>query len=382
VHGNAQLWLIKALYFCLSLSLAAQTVQQLESTARERLAAKDANGALAAYQKLAALVPKSAEYEDQIGFLLAATNRSSEAIPHFQRATELDPKMAQAWYHLGVALALTKQTAPAVNALQQAVSLAPGHADYRDRLALAWATLGDAHQQQHRYKEARDAYRQSLKLNPNNDLARNSFGNALVRSGDPAAGLKEFRRILAHDPKNLQVQVNVGFAYIAAGDFKAAIQHLSNYPNDAGAHYDLGIAYKQTDDLPRATAEFERAVALDPSLAEAHYSLALTYIDAGDPDKAISQLRAAVAQRPDYNEAWYMLGNTLKDQGDVKGAIAALRKSVAIDGLNAAAWNNLGLLLRKDGDRAGSAEAFAKAAQIRQAEDLEKQKKLKQGPGN
>jgi predicted Zn-dependent protease len=109
VHESAQFWSTKALYFCLSLSLAAQTVQQLESTARERLTAKDANGALAAYEKLAALVPKSAEYQDQIGFLLAATNRSSDAIPHFQRATELDPKMSPAWYHLGVALALTKQ---------------------------------------------------------------------------------------------------------------------------------------------------------------------------------------------------------------------------------------------------------------------------------
>src|ERR1035441_8965599 len=92
---------------CLSLRLAAQTgatVPQLESTARERLAARDANGALAAYEKLAVLFPKSAAYQDEIGFLLAATNRSAEAIAHFQRATELDPKMAQAWYHLVVAL--------------------------------------------------------------------------------------------------------------------------------------------------------------------------------------------------------------------------------------------------------------------------------------
>src|SRR5580658_9745773 len=171
--------------FCLSLSLAAQTVDQLESTARERLAAKDANGALAAYEKLGALVPRSAAYRDQIGFLLAATNRSSQAIPHFQRATDLDPKFAPAWYHLGAALALTKQTESAINALQKAVALAPGQADYRDRLGLAWATLGDSHQQQHRYKEARNAYREALRLNPANDLARNSYGNALVRSGDP-----------------------------------------------------------------------------------------------------------------------------------------------------------------------------------------------------
>ena len=51
-------------------SLAAQTIPQLEANARQRLSARDANGALAAYEKLAQLNPQSAVYQDQIGFLL------------------------------------------------------------------------------------------------------------------------------------------------------------------------------------------------------------------------------------------------------------------------------------------------------------------------
>jgi Flp pilus assembly protein TadD len=89
-------------------SQLSATVPQLEAEARQRLAARDASGALAAYEKLAELVPKSASYQDEVGFLLAAINRSPDAIPHFRRATELDPRMAQAWYHLGVALWLTQ----------------------------------------------------------------------------------------------------------------------------------------------------------------------------------------------------------------------------------------------------------------------------------
>jgi Flp pilus assembly protein TadD len=53
-----------------------------------------------------------------------------------------------------------------------------------------------------------------------------------------------------------------------------------------------------------------------------------------------------------------------------------LRKSVGLDGLNAGAWNNLGLLLRRTGDKPGSDAAFAKAAEIRKAEELEKEKAL------
>jgi hypothetical protein len=56
---------------CFGFPLAAQTpatVQQLESTARERLAARDANGALAAYEKLAALVPNPPLIRMKSGF--------------------------------------------------------------------------------------------------------------------------------------------------------------------------------------------------------------------------------------------------------------------------------------------------------------------------
>jgi tetratricopeptide (TPR) repeat protein len=136
---------------------------------------------------------------------------------------------------------------------------------------------------------------------------------------------------------------------------------------------------KQIDDLPHASAELERAAELDPSLAEAHYSLGLTYIDAGAADKAIEQFRRAVAQRPEYIDAWYILGTTLRQQGDVAGAIDALRRSVTLDKQNAAAWNNLGLMLRRKGDTAGAQEAFAKAAEIRQAEEHEKEKQLQRG---
>src|SRR5580704_16592769 len=182
----------RTLNACLLLAalLAAQpaTIPDLEASARQRLAAHDAAGALAAYEKLAEMAPKSAVYQDQIGFLLAATNRSADAIPHFRHAIDLDPKMAQAWFHLGAALWLTQQAEPAVDALRNAVRLAPENGDYRFRLgtiynetgqskeaarelarasrlapsnAKIWETLGSAYERRHLFKEARDAYRQA-----------------------------------------------------------------------------------------------------------------------------------------------------------------------------------------------------------------------------
>ncbi|MBV8897429.1 MAG: hypothetical protein JO051_13015, partial [Acidobacteriaceae bacterium] len=71
-------------------------IDQLEASAHRHLADRDVASALADYQKLSELAPSNAGYQDEIGFLLAATNRASEAIPHFERATTLNPKLAEA----------------------------------------------------------------------------------------------------------------------------------------------------------------------------------------------------------------------------------------------------------------------------------------------
>lgn len=394
-----------------SSGLWAQTssVQQLEVSARQHLAARDVAAALSDYEKLAELIPQSADYQDQIGFLLAATNRAAEAIPHFERATALNPKLAQAWFHLGVARLILQQPSGIAD-LQKAVALDPANADYQFRLGTAdkeagryadavvqlraaaqkmpnksavWLSLGEALQQQSQFKQARDAYGRAVQLDPASTPARNGYASMLIKCGDPAGGLVQFRKILEREPDNVRVQVNVGYAYIGAGDYKEAIRYLSQvvkkHPEAGDAHYNLGVAYKEDDDLAHARTELEQAVKFAPTLVEAHYVLATTCVDLGETAEAISQLRTAVEQRPTYSDAWFELGMVLKDQGDVDGAIQALQRSVALDGTDAGAFNTLGLLLKRKGDIEGSKQAFAKAAALRQAEADAKRRKLEQG---
>src|SRR5271167_4086084 len=88
--------------------LAQGDVQEIESRANELKSKGDAAGALAAYQEAAKLDPKSARFQDEIGFLLAVLNQPTEATQYFRHALELDPKFASAHYHLGAALWLAK----------------------------------------------------------------------------------------------------------------------------------------------------------------------------------------------------------------------------------------------------------------------------------
>src|SRR5260370_21206269 len=95
----------------------------------------DAAAALRAFEKASSLDPKSAEVEDEIGFLLAATNRQSEAIPHLIKAAQLDPSFAPAHYHLGVAYWLAKDPDRSIPELALAVQPPPPDAASRNRLA-------------------------------------------------------------------------------------------------------------------------------------------------------------------------------------------------------------------------------------------------------
>src|ERR1017187_5347662 len=127
---------------CLSIAVAAQTAAQLKQQAEVLKARGDAAGALALIGRAAAANPKSAELEDETGFLLAVLNRSPEAKPHFERAIELEPGFAPAQFHLGVLYCLPKRPNHAIPLLQAACRLAPSVSDYHLKLGLSFFEVG------------------------------------------------------------------------------------------------------------------------------------------------------------------------------------------------------------------------------------------------
>ncbi|MGH9583857.1 MAG: tetratricopeptide repeat protein, partial [Bryobacteraceae bacterium] len=204
------------------------SIQQLESQARGAVVARNIDAAIADYQKLAQVMPHSAAFQDELGFLLAASKRTSESIEHFRRATEIDPKLATAWFHLGAALMLSGEQDAGIQALEKAVALQPNREDFRYRLGAAyndahkyakaipqleiageqmgtpeavWEALGIACQQQQKWPEARTAYEHALKLDPNNSRIRDSYGYVLARSGAIDSAIAQFREILRQQPE-------------------------------------------------------------------------------------------------------------------------------------------------------------------------------------
>ena len=81
----------------------------------------------------------------------------------------------------------------------------------------------------------------------------------------------------------------------AAAAFRAAIRLK---PDDAEAHYDLGVALGRQGRLYEAVAAFRAAIRLKPALAEAHYGLGSALYAQRKLDESVAAYREAVRLVP------------------------------------------------------------------------------------
>lgn len=74
-------------------------------------------------------------------------------------------------------------------------------------------------------------------------------------------------------------------------------------PNQADAHYNLGVALKSAGRYADATTSYRRALQIDPNYAEAHYNLGNALKQLGQLKEAEASFRHAVQLKPDFIDA-------------------------------------------------------------------------------
>ena len=76
-------------------------------------------------------------------------------------------------------------------------------------------------------------------------------------------------------------------------------------PNDARAHYNLGITLKRLGELSEAEACYKQAIALKRDHSEAFYNLGKTLKELGRLDEATSSYQQAIALKPSHADVEY-----------------------------------------------------------------------------
>jgi NAD-dependent deacetylase len=123
-----------------------------------------------------------------------------------------------------------------------------------------------------------------------------------------------------------------GLALLKAGrEHEAADclrQAVRAVPQDARAHYHLGIAHRLRGELDEARAALRAALELDPSLVPACAQLGGLALVAGELEEAIAWLSRALSTQPEHRISRYQLGIALRFAGYHQEAIACLQASL------------------------------------------------------
>ena len=136
-------------------------------------------------------------------------------------------------------------------------------------------------------------------------------------------------------------------------------------PDDAEAHYNLGVVLKSAGRLDEAAASYRRAIEIKPDYAEAHSNLGNTLKDLGQHNEAIASYRRALKIRPDSSDAHNNLGTALKDLGQLDDAIASYRKAVELKPDFALAYYNVGNVQKELGQHNAAVSSYHRAIEIK-----------------
>jgi protein O-mannosyl-transferase len=107
--------------------------------------------------------------------------------------------------------------------------------------------------------------------------------------------------------ENELAHFNLGSAYLENNQLEFAVTHLSAAakmnPADVTNYNNLGVAYARLNENSLAEACFNQAIRLDPDAAQPHFHLAVIKFNQRRLDEAIKHLNEAVRLAPQWQEA-------------------------------------------------------------------------------
>lgn len=135
-------------------------------------------------------------------------------------------------------------------------------------------------------------------------------------------------------------------------------------PQNAVAHYGLGVAYSRTGADDQAIAAYREAVRLQPTNVDAYYGLGVAAERKAYDDEAITAFREVIRRRPDDAMAYYGLGVASERQGQDEQAINAYREAIRLNPSLADAHYHLGMIYARGRQDERAIAAYREAIRL------------------
>ncbi|CAB1081966.1 hypothetical protein D1AOALGA4SA_9606 [Olavius algarvensis Delta 1 endosymbiont] len=315
--------------------------------------------AIAHFRRAIDIRPNFAEVHNNLGVALLKQDKTNEAIEHFLIALQLRPNYTEVHNNLGLAYVKQGKINTAIENFRKTLQVLP-------ELVEAHFNLGDALLMQGKTEQAIFRFQKTLQLDPDHAGAHNNLGGQLLNQGQLDEALKHLTRAVSINPKMAEAHNNIGIILIQQGDLKGALTHfqdavrikpdfqlaqnnlqkalairgegdpeaeniqtaLKEIPDDPELHYQLGNVYIRKGNLPKAIAEFEKTMELQPTFLAAQNNLALSYAANQQYEQALVAFKKLIELDPANTGAYYNIAVLYALQNRVPEAIDWLKQAV------------------------------------------------------
>jgi tetratricopeptide (TPR) repeat protein len=193
------------------------------------------------------------------------------ALASAEFAINLAPQNGDAWLYKGAALYGLKRHHEAIEAMQKAIALKPQH------IVWAWSWLANLYYELQLFPEAISAYREALRLTPDDTGLKGRYGIALKDDLQSAEALRVFEKLRDEHPDDPFAWRQIGFVNANLAQTETAIsayeKSLSLDRKQPKVWLALMAAYHAVDrreDLKRA---YQSLSGLDTAMAEQGYRM-------------------------------------------------------------------------------------------------------------
>jgi tetratricopeptide (TPR) repeat protein len=310
------------------------------------------------FKKAADLGPKAMNAQLALGGFYQSQNRSGEAERQFKHAIDVDPKDPAPRAALVRLLMTEGKKAEIENFLRQTKSdLADDSEGYR--------MLGDFYFAGGDLDKATAEYGSLYSAHPRDLQVKKNYVQLLILKNRLDEAAKLNGEILKANPRDVDALVYLGQIQLRHGDANGAADSLQNAlkndPDNAVAHYQLGVAFDQQHNEARAESEWREAIRLRPDLTDAQRALASVELRRGDLD-ALMQTAQQITTAQPYSPDGFMLRAMAEINGrKYSDAEQDLHKAMELSPASAAPYVQMGNM-RLFQKQFGEAEKFYQQA--------------------
>lgn len=237
------------------------------------------------------------------------------------------------------------------------------------------------------YSEADSLYQKALARNALSAEGWVAWGDVLYLAGDTARAREIWEQAQGQASPVAQLYSRLAEVYRSEGEFSRAAEalqrYVSSYPEEADAHYRLGLLLTLSDS-DRASAELLSAARLDPQFGPAVEILRAALSQSAAEETTVGRLitvgrglglvnewelaqaafEAAVKADPEHAEAWAWLGEAKQHASLPESGLEELDQAVALDPRSPAVRGLRGLHFQRVGNFRQALIEFETAAAL------------------